>query len=73
LFISCTSTTKPNQFGSNHGTYFYNQLASLQIIVGDINGAINTTKQYFSQQYMEQIDAIGEQASDWQYHEADVC
>ena len=48
---------------SNHGTYFYNQLASLQILVGDTNGATNTIKQYFSQQYMGQIDASGEQVS----------
>lgn len=46
---------------NNHGTYFYNQLASLQILVGDTAGAINTTKQYFSEQYMNQIDATGEQ------------
>jgi len=59
-------TTSPIAYGewtapNNHGTYFYNQLASLQILVGDTNGAINTTKQYFSKQYMGQIDATGEQ------------
>ena len=46
---------------SNHGTFFYNQLASLQILVGDTNGAINTTKAYFSGLYTDQINANGEQ------------
>jgi len=46
---------------NNHGTYFYNQLASLQILVGDTNSAINTTKSYFSKQYMNQINSTGEQ------------
>jgi hypothetical protein len=51
IFLAC----------SNHGTYFYNQLASLQILVGDTNGAINTTKSYFSKQYLSQINSTGEQ------------
>jgi len=46
---------------SNHGTYFYNQLASLQILIGDTSGAINSTNSYFSKQYMDQIDSSGEQ------------
>jgi len=47
---------------NNHGTYFYNQLASLQILVGDTNAAINTTKSYFSKQYLSQINSTGEQS-----------
>jgi hypothetical protein len=46
---------------SNHGTYFYGQLASLQILIGDTTAAINTTKSYFAKQYMSQIAATGEQ------------
>jgi len=48
-------------FPNNHGTYFYGQLASLQILIGDTAGAINTTKSYFSKQYMSQIASTGEQ------------
>jgi len=59
-------TSSPIAYGewtatNNHGTYFYNQLASLQILVGDTNGAINTTKSYFSKQYLNQISSTGEQ------------
>jgi len=46
---------------SNHGSFFYNQLAALQILVGDLDGAKNTTNTYFTEQYMGQIDANGEQ------------
>jgi len=46
---------------NNHGSYFYNQLASLYILVGDTTNAINTTQSYFSHQYLNQIDANGEQ------------
>jgi hypothetical protein len=49
--------TAPN----NHGTYFYNQLASLYIIVDNKQNATNTINQYFSQQYLSQIQASGEQ------------
>ena len=46
---------------SNHGTFFYNQLSALQILVGDTTAAINSTKSYFAKQYQSQIDASGEQ------------
>ena len=48
---------------SNHGTYFYNQLASLYIIVDNKQNATNTINQYFSKQYLSQIQASGEQVS----------
>jgi hypothetical protein len=46
---------------SNHGTFYYAQLASLKIFVGDLAGAQNVTQTYFSNQYMSQISANGEQ------------
>ncbi|CAL1709711.1 unnamed protein product [Somion occarium] len=49
--------TSPN----NHGTFYYNQLASLQILVGDKDGAKNTVQTYFNTLYQHQIDANGEQ------------
>jgi hypothetical protein len=46
---------------NNHGSFFFNQLAALQILIGDLDGARNTTNTYFTGIYMGQIDANGEQ------------
>ncbi|KAH6903268.1 alginate lyase-domain-containing protein [Coprinopsis sp. MPI-PUGE-AT-0042] len=46
---------------TNHGTFYYNQLAAMTLIANDIPGAINVTTSYFSQQYLTQITAEGEQ------------
>ncbi|KZP15851.1 chondroitin AC/alginate lyase [Athelia psychrophila] len=46
---------------NNHGSYFYGQMASLQILVGNTTAATNTIKQYFSKQWMAQITSTGEQ------------
>jgi len=46
---------------NNHGSFFYNQLASLYVIVNDTTNARNTIEQFFSGLYMNQIDANGEQ------------
>jgi len=46
---------------NNHGSFYFNQLAALQILVGDTTGAQNTTNAYFGGIYMNQIDANGEQ------------
>jgi len=46
---------------NNHGSFYYNQLAAIQILLGDTTGAKNTTNEYFSGIYMNQIDANGEQ------------
>ncbi|KAF8521779.1 chondroitin AC/alginate lyase [Hysterangium stoloniferum] len=46
---------------NNHGTFYYNQLAALKILVNDIPGAKNVTDTYFSKQYLSQISASGEQ------------
>jgi hypothetical protein len=50
-----------NQDRSNHGSYYFNQLAALQVLVGDTNAAQNTTTTYFSTLYMNQVDQNGEQ------------
>lgn len=46
---------------SNHGTFYYNQLAALKILVNDPTGAKNVTDTYFSTLYLAQIEANGEQ------------
>ncbi|KAF8624700.1 hypothetical protein AX17_007031 [Amanita inopinata Kibby_2008] len=46
---------------NNHGSFYYNQLAALKILVNDIDGARNVTDTYFAKQYQEQIEANGEQ------------
>ncbi|KAI0317023.1 chondroitin AC/alginate lyase [Amylostereum chailletii] len=46
---------------NNHGTFYYNQLAALKLIVYDTNGAKNVTRHYFENQYQKQIEASGEQ------------
>ncbi|KAG6847089.1 hypothetical protein H0H93_010246 [Arthromyces matolae] len=46
---------------NNHGTFWYNQVAALKILVGDTTGALNVTNTYFAAQYMSQITADGEQ------------
>ncbi|KAG9086917.1 hypothetical protein FS749_003284 [Ceratobasidium sp. UAMH 11750] len=46
---------------NNHGSFWYNQLASLQILVGDTASAKKTIQEYFSGIYMNQIAANGDQ------------
>jgi hypothetical protein len=46
---------------NNHGTFYYNQLAALKILVNDTAGAQNVIKTYFTKQYPTQINSDGEQ------------
>ena len=46
---------------SNHGTFYYTQLASLQVLVGDNDGAKASIQEYFDGKYKEQIAANGDQ------------
>lgn len=46
---------------SNHGTFYYNQLAALKVLVNDNAGTLNVTNTYFASQYLFQIKANGEQ------------
>ncbi|KAG8731901.1 hypothetical protein FRC10_001365 [Ceratobasidium sp. 414] len=46
---------------NNHGSFWYNQVAALQILVGDTAGAKSTIQEYFSGIYMNQIAANGDQ------------
>ncbi|KAI0080380.1 chondroitin AC/alginate lyase [Panus rudis PR-1116 ss-1] len=55
--IAIEESTWPN----NHGTFFYNQLAALQIMVGDNAGARKTLETYFTTLFKNQISADGEQ------------
>jgi len=48
-------------YPNNHGTWAYNQLAGLKILVGDITGAQAGLQRYFTNQYLSQINANGEQ------------
>ncbi|EMD36929.1 hypothetical protein CERSUDRAFT_114842 [Gelatoporia subvermispora B] len=46
---------------NNHGTYYFNQLAALQIIVGNLDGARGTLDRYYKGQFLSQIAANGDQ------------
>lgn len=46
---------------NNHGTFCYNQLSALQVMVGDTNGAKTSLATFFKGAYMKQIAANGDQ------------
>ncbi|KAF9266095.1 chondroitin AC/alginate lyase [Marasmius fiardii PR-910] len=48
-----------------HGTFYSAQLAALQLIVNDRQGAINTIDAFFNSKFMNQIDSTGEQPLEW--------
>ena len=52
-----------NPWDSNHGSFYFNQLASLQILIGDMSGANATLKKYFTGIYQGQINQNGDQVS----------
>ena len=53
--------TETNIDRSNHGSFYYNQLAALQLIVDDKDGASKTIQEFFNGIYMGQIAANGDQ------------
>ncbi|KAF4613020.1 hypothetical protein D9613_010913 [Agrocybe pediades] len=46
---------------NNHGSFYFNQLAALKLVVGDTQGAKDVTNAFFDGIYMNQIVASGEQ------------
>ncbi|KAJ3524052.1 hypothetical protein NM688_g8630 [Phlebia brevispora] len=46
---------------NNHGSFYFNQLAALQILVANTTGASSTIQEYFNGIYMNQIAANGDQ------------
>ncbi|QRW24462.1 chondroitin AC/alginate lyase [Rhizoctonia solani] len=46
---------------NNHGSFYFNQLAALQILVDDTAGAKKTIQEYFEGIYQGQISANGDQ------------
>ncbi|KAG8946071.1 hypothetical protein FRC00_009772 [Tulasnella sp. 408] len=46
---------------NNHGSFYYSQTASLQILVGDYAAATNTLKEFYDGIYQAQITKTGEQ------------
>jgi hypothetical protein len=46
---------------SNHGSFYFNQLASLQVLVGDTASAKATIEDYFTGIFQDQIAADGDQ------------
>ncbi|CAL1703088.1 unnamed protein product [Somion occarium] len=46
---------------NNHGSFYFNQLAALQILVGDKDGAKKTIDDYFNGIYLGQVTADGNQ------------
>ena len=55
------SARRDGAANSNHGTFYYNQLAALQVLVGDTDGAKATVEDYFTGKYKAQIAADGDQ------------
>lgn len=47
--------------GSNHGSFYYNQLASLYLLLDDEANAKKTVEEYFTGIFQGQINANGEQ------------
>ncbi|CCM00920.1 uncharacterized protein FIBRA_02966 [Fibroporia radiculosa] len=46
---------------NNHFSFYVNQLAAAKLYVGDTKGAISAIQGYFSNQYLDQVAASGEQ------------
>ncbi|CAE6450933.1 unnamed protein product [Rhizoctonia solani] len=46
---------------NNHGSFYYNQLAALQVLIDDTAGAKKTIQEYFEGIYQNQISANGDQ------------
>ncbi|KAG9028163.1 hypothetical protein FRB95_006779 [Tulasnella sp. JGI-2019a] len=46
---------------NNHGTFWFAQAASVQILIGDLTGATNILHEYFDGIYKNQINATGDQ------------
>jgi len=46
---------------NNHGSFYFNQIGALKILVGDNNGAVSVLGEYFNGIYKNQINASGEQ------------
>ncbi|KAI9507102.1 chondroitin AC/alginate lyase [Russula earlei] len=55
--VALNESIAPN----NHGSFYYTQLSSLQILVNDTAGASASIHKYFSTTYLNQINATGEQ------------
>uniref|UniRef100_A0A8H7XTG2 Alginate lyase domain-containing protein n=1 Tax=Psilocybe cubensis TaxID=181762 RepID=A0A8H7XTG2_PSICU len=52
---------KERESKNNHGSFYYNQLAAMKLIVNDAAGAKAATDDYFKGIYLDQISATGEQ------------
>lgn len=61
LLVARLRSLHSQMLSSNHGTFYYNQLAALQILINDTAGAQQSLKGYFSTLYLDQIDANGDQ------------
>ncbi|KAJ7201130.1 chondroitin AC/alginate lyase [Mycena pura] len=46
---------------NNHGSFCFNQLASIKLLVNDIPGAVNASNTYFNGIYKGQINSTGDQ------------
>ncbi|KAF7329577.1 Chondroitin AC/alginate lyase [Mycena kentingensis (nom. inval.)] len=46
---------------NNHGSYCFNQWASLKLLVNDVPGTVNVSKRFFEGIYQGQINATGDQ------------
>ncbi|EIW87469.1 hypothetical protein CONPUDRAFT_34137, partial [Coniophora puteana RWD-64-598 SS2] len=55
--VATKAASRPN----NHGTFFYSQFVSVQILQGDLSGARTSLDYYFTHQFKDQIAKSGEQ------------
>lgn len=55
--IGKKTASRPN----NHGTFYFSQVAAIQLYLGYVDEAIETLRSYFEGPYMDQIAASGEQ------------
>jgi len=55
--VATKAASRPN----NHGTFFYSQFVSVQILQGDLSGARASLDYYFTHQFKDQIAKSGEQ------------
>lgn len=48
---------------SNHGSFCFNQLAALKLLVNDVPGSVNVSNTFFHGIYQGQINSTGDQVS----------
>ena len=61
--LTSTRAVSTDLDNSYHSTFYYNQLISLHLLVGDIASAHTAVDTYIANHFQTQIDGAGEQVS----------